>query len=290
MLMTIDKSAGRGQGIDDDPVPSPQVGGRRHLELVGGLRESRVGLNRRAIDLSAMLHEVASETCVLDAARKVEWAIAPDIKVFADAAHMRRLLQVLLGNAFRFSGDGRSARVEVGFRRREAGRIEIFVNDNGAAFDMQDGDRPFNPMRYPCVGDSIEAEDTRLPGVRRIVEMHDGSIRAESGDGAGATIVFSLPDWSIDALSAMSSLSDRRKTEREVSTHRVRMCGESVAALVEGDGSRGVNQPGSVSGAVSNAARVARLRAEVEQFRFPGRPVLFFLIALAGVAALVYGR
>lgn len=290
MLTAIDNNAGRRQRCDGDPVAPVYAGRQRRSDMTGGLRASGTELNRRAIDLSAMAHAVAAETSVLDAAREVEWVIASGIKVFADAALMRRLLQVLLGNAFRFSGDGRPARVEVGFRRVEACRIEIFVSDNGVGFDMQDGDRLFNPMRRPSADDPMEGEGARLPAVWRIVEMHDGSTRAESGAGAGATIAFSLPDWSMDALRANSPGSDCGERERAGMAHLSRLPGEAVAAPVEWGGNQGANQTGSRYSAAPNAARVARLCAEVEQFRFPGRPVLILLIALAGVAALLYGR
>jgi len=106
----------------------------------------------------------------------------------------QRLLQVmtnLLDNAIRFMGDQQEPVIEVGVRN-ETGVPLFFVRDNGMGID---------PANQPELFGLFERFNPDIPGtgiglatVKRIIEAHGGTIRAESeGKGEGTTFLFTLP-------------------------------------------------------------------------------------------------
>ncbi len=115
-----------------------------------------------------------------------------DVAMFGDVARLVEVWQNLIENAVKFMGDQTSPRIELGFVG--AGRATVFhVRDNGMGIAPQHRSRVFG---------LFDKLDPHSPGtgmglalVKRIVELHGGSIKIESGtaDG-GANFVFSLPD------------------------------------------------------------------------------------------------
>ncbi len=113
--------------------------------------------------------------------------------VAADPVRMQQIVSNLLVNAIKFTPPGGT--VEVRLERREA-EFRIVVHDSGAGI---------RPEFLPYVFDRFrqdEATEARSHGglglglaiVRHLVELHSGSICAESpGEGRGATFTVTLP-------------------------------------------------------------------------------------------------
>jgi light-regulated signal transduction histidine kinase (bacteriophytochrome) len=104
----------------------------------------------------------------------------------------------LIGNAWKFTRNTPSPRIEVG--RLEDG--EFFVRDNGAGFDMAYQNKLFGAFQRLHSTDEYEGTGIGLATVARIVHRHGGSIRAEGAVGAGATFYFTLPP--VEDLEAQS--------------------------------------------------------------------------------------
>jgi signal transduction histidine kinase len=136
-----------------------------------------------------MAAEIIAELRASEPAREVEVAIAPDLRAVGDASLVRNLLQNLLGNAWKFTRDRQPARIEVG---REAGGA-FYVRDNGAGFPAEYSDKLFRPFQRLHSQEEFPGEGVGLASVRRIVERHGGTIRAEGAEGQGASFAFTLP-------------------------------------------------------------------------------------------------
>ena len=107
---------------------------------------------------------------------------------------MEALIQALwnlLDNAVKYSGEGRSVRVEV-----EAGdRVAIRVMDRGVGIPESERDRIFRKFER---GSSARAEGIKGTGiglamVTHIVDAHGGSVEVESEPGRGSTFTILLP-------------------------------------------------------------------------------------------------
>ncbi|HZS47900.1 MAG TPA: ATP-binding protein [Blastocatellia bacterium] len=114
-------------------------------------------------------------------------------QVMGDANRLQQVIWNLLSNAIKFTQSG--GRVEVVLQQLESD-LEIRVSDNG---------RGIVPEFLPYVFDRFRQADSSLTRrygglglglsiVRHLVELHGGSVRANSaGEGAGATFTVRLP-------------------------------------------------------------------------------------------------
>jgi PAS domain S-box-containing protein len=184
--------------------------GREHLqrvrsaagrmgELIDSLlkmaRLSRGDLRLRALDLSRMAADAIAELRASEPERHVDVEIEPDLTAVGDSGLARSLLQNLLGNAWKFTRLRSDARITFG--RTPQG--EFFVSDNGAGFDPQYVDKLFRPFQRLHSQADFAGHGIGLASVKRILERHGGTIRAEGRPGEGAVFYFTLPERAPEA-------------------------------------------------------------------------------------------
>jgi len=126
----------------------------------------------------------------------VQYVIQPPVaSVPADRDQLRQVVWNLVSNAVKFTPAG--GRVDVGVERTES-HVEIIVADSGVGIPSECLSQLFQPFWQE------DARFSRTHGglglglalVRRIVELHGGTVRAESaGPGGGATFTVVLPRW-----------------------------------------------------------------------------------------------
>lgn len=156
-------------------------------------RVSRGAMKREHVDLSRVAADVVDELRAGDSTHVVAVAIAPDMGAEGDAILLRNLLGNLIGNAWKFTRGRENARIEVG-REARAGTQEYFVRDNGAGFPQEYVDKLFRPFQRLHAQNEFAGHGIGLASVKRVVERHGGTIRAEGRQGEGATFYFTLGD------------------------------------------------------------------------------------------------
>ena len=119
----------------------------------------------------------------------VEVDIEPGLQVEGDATLLRNLLVNLFNNAWKFTRETGRPRVEFG-----SAADGFFIRDNGAGFAQEYVDKLFRPFQRLHDAAQFAGHGIGLASVKRIVERHGGTIRAEGREGEGATFYFTLPN------------------------------------------------------------------------------------------------
>jgi len=163
------------------------------------------GVNRSAVkpqpvDLSSMARSIADELQRSQPERRVRWQIADGLAAHADPGLAHIVLTNLLANAWKYSGRREDAQIAFEKAGAAHGQLEFVVRDNGAGFDMAHAEPLFQPFRRLHGQGEFEGTGIGLVIVRRVVERHGGSVRAEGRVGEGATFYFSLPAERVAAV------------------------------------------------------------------------------------------
>lgn len=152
------------------------------------LQYSRLGrktVDRQTVSVTSLAQAMADELSRRHPERSVTWKIQPSLEVQGDPNLIAMLLQNLLDNAFKFTGECQQAIIELGYEDRG-----FFVRDNGVGFDMQYAGKLFRPFERLHRDVDYEGTGIGLANVKRIVERHGGKVWAEGELGKGATFWF----------------------------------------------------------------------------------------------------
>jgi signal transduction histidine kinase/two-component SAPR family response regulator len=156
----------------------------------------KLQLKREPVDLVTVIQAAVDVVRPAAEARQVQIETAIHLamtRIYGDPDRLQQVLWNLLNNAIKFTPVG--GRVVIRLEGL-SGRVQIQVSDTG------DG---IAPEFLPYVFDRFRQADSTstrshsglgigLAIVRHVVELHGGSVRAESaGRGQGATFVFDLP-------------------------------------------------------------------------------------------------
>ncbi len=160
--------------------------------LLGLARLSRSEPHREIVDLSVLARMTLAQLQANEPERKVDLAVADDLRAEVDPTLTRALLENLLANAWKFTSKAPAPRIEVGATVIEGAR-SFFVRDNGAGFDMAFAKKLFAPFQRLHTADEFPGTGIGLATVQRIVSRHGGRVWAEGAVGRGATFYFSLP-------------------------------------------------------------------------------------------------
>ena len=151
--------------------------------------------------------------------------------IAADPARLQQIIWNLLSNAVKFTPEGGTVEI---CAARTPTAVEITVRDTGQGIE---------PEFLPFVFDRFRQADattTRRYGglglglaiVRQLVELHGGTVRAESaGRGQGATFVVSLPMAGRFSDEAPASDEQKRETQAKASLQQVNLSEVRVLAV-----------------------------------------------------------
>lgn len=198
---------GFGQALEEDCKDQLDDMGRVYIDRIrtasvrmGGLIDgllvlaqvSRKPMEVQTLDLSAMLNDIAQELRDIHPDSTTKVSIQSGLRVTGDSRILRVGFQNLLENAWKYSSKEDAPEIRV-YASTNSDGTEVAIQDNGVGFDMRHHEKlfvAFNRLHSPMefVGTGLG-----LATVYRIVHRHQGSIRAHSAVGQGATFFVTLP-------------------------------------------------------------------------------------------------
>ncbi len=151
----------------------------------------RKALNFREVDLDSLAQEVVQELQPLADAKDLQLTLntADDLPpVLGDKLELRRVLTNLIGNALKFTDQGR---VQVSLQTRGEGALELQIQDTGPGIPAEEQAHLFE--RFYQGRHQKQGSGLGLDLCRHIVSAHQGQIGVHSRSGEGATFTVSLP-------------------------------------------------------------------------------------------------
>jgi light-regulated signal transduction histidine kinase (bacteriophytochrome) len=159
------------------------------------LKLSRVGrgdIERRVVDLSALVAGIGSRLAEREPARDVTLDIEPGVVVRGDARLLTIVLENVLDNAWKFTRRRERAVIRF-FTAERDGRRVVCVSDNGTGFDMRYRDKLFAPFQRLHRAEDFEGTGIGLVTIARILARHGGDASIEGVEGHGATVYLFIP-------------------------------------------------------------------------------------------------
>ncbi len=188
-----------GEALDDtgrDHLGRIRTAATRMSGLLDALSDlsyaTRTEMKPGPVDLSLLADWVVAELQDAEPERPAIIQIQPSLTGHGDERLLKLMLTQVLGNAWKFSRESPQLRIEV------AGEIvdnvlHLQVRDAGSGFDMRYAHKLFEPFQRLHGPDQGGGHGLGLAIAQRIVERHQGRIRAESEPGQGATFHIELP-------------------------------------------------------------------------------------------------
>jgi len=163
-------------------------------DLLDLSRLTRTELRPTPVDLGDLARLVVEDLRKSDPVRSVDVVVAPGLKATADPRLLRIVLENLIGNAWKFTRNCPTPRIEVGTSRGDLNQAVYFVKDNGAGFDMAFAHKLFGAFQRLHRDTEFEGTGIGLATVARIVHRHGGTIWADAAPDRGATFSFTLKE------------------------------------------------------------------------------------------------
>ncbi len=164
------------------------------LLLVAQIEARRVELDSKPLDLSALVSECVERSRPAAEEKHLSVDLLTDHppRILADARRMEQVVDNLVSNAVKFTGDGGSVTVSVG---SEGGAARLVITDTGIGISADEQSQVFSRFfrARTATHGAIAGTGLGLAISRALVEQHGGTITLESEEGVGTSVTVTLP-------------------------------------------------------------------------------------------------
>ena len=180
-------------GADLDRIRAAAARAERLIdELLELSWASRQPYREEAVDISLLGEWGAAELRDAAPAREATIEVSPGLQAWGDEHWLRRLLQKLFDNAWKFSSE--RERVEIAMDGAVSGDVlALSIRDRGSGFDMRYAGKLFQPFQKLHGSEQGGGSGLGLAIARQVVERHGGRLWAQSRPGEGSTFFVELP-------------------------------------------------------------------------------------------------
>ncbi len=166
-------------------------------DLLSFSRLSHGGVQLEAVDLNHLLHQIIEdlEIPIREKGASIHVDTLPTIEGIP--LQLGQVFQNLISNSLKFSLTERAPEIHI---RAERSHVEgkkgywISYRDNGIGFKQEQAERIFDIFHRLHTRDKYEGTGVGLAIVKKIIELHKGTIKATGYENAGALFEIFLPD------------------------------------------------------------------------------------------------
>ncbi len=162
-------------------------------ELLRFSRLGRTKISYTEVDLKELVLEVVEQFKPDYAHRNIQWNIQSLPMVKGDPVLLKIVYENLISNAIKYTSKCEQAIVEIGHKENDSGKYELYVQDNGAGFDMAYKDKLFGVFQRLHKSEEFEGIGIGLANVKQIITKHNGTIDAQSEIDKGTKFIIYLP-------------------------------------------------------------------------------------------------
>lgn len=159
---------------------------------VSRIQTDQLALERSEVDLCALVGGVADQLQSTTGRHRITTTCPPGMVIEADELRLEQVLYNLIQNAIKYSPEGGTVDVRV---QAEPSHVVIEVRDEGVGIPAAEVGQLFSRFYR---GSNVDPR--RISGmglglfiVKQIVELHGGTVKAESREGTGSTFRVRLP-------------------------------------------------------------------------------------------------
>ena len=153
------------------------------------------------VNLDELLNDVLSDLEIAIREKQASISCGELPSIDGDALQLRQLFQNLIGNALKYQRPEVPVEItieseqvrDIGADGIDQDMCRITITDNGIGFEQEYAERIFEMFQRLHGRQEYTGTGVGLAIVRRIVERHGGSIRAESAPGQGSRFIILLP-------------------------------------------------------------------------------------------------
>jgi PAS domain S-box-containing protein len=185
---------------------------------VSSIITGKLKLNVRLVDLTSIIEDAVATMRLATEAKEIDLKVYSELTAvwfFGDPDRLQQIVWNLLSNAIKFTPN--YGRVEITLTQTDS-QIQLIVSDTGQGIEREFFPHMFERFRQadPSITRVHGGMGLGLAIVRHLVELHGGTVRAESpGKGQGATFTVSLPVGAV-FLPQGSKPPDRVTTRADV--------------------------------------------------------------------------
>lgn len=158
---------------------------------LGKLNEGKVEKNTEEIDLKLVLSEIIEEMKgILKKNQRLEISCDGDCIAFTDRKLFKNILINLIGNAIKFSDEGKL----ISLSGKIAGNNAVIsVTDQGIGISEEDQQHLFSSFFRGANASNIQGTGMGLHIVKRYLDLLKGKIQIKSQLNKGTTVTFAIP-------------------------------------------------------------------------------------------------
>jgi two-component system, chemotaxis family, CheB/CheR fusion protein len=157
-----------------------------------------------SIDLNNIIEEVSSdlELAINEKSGKIDVGDLP--KIEGVPGQLRQIFQNIISNALKFSRKDEAPHIKISSElidscsfdakpSKKGEHCRVVIKDNGIGFDNQYAEKIFTIFQRLHSREKYDGTGIGLAITKKIIEKHNGIIKAESKEGEGATFTIILP-------------------------------------------------------------------------------------------------